>query len=494
MQEESISKSLLKLTRHSIIYGVGHVLNRAVGFLLLPIYTNFIAPEQLGVAAMTFLFLALMTIVYQIGISQAFLRYFSLADNLSDKRKIFSNAFSAIFVLSLLFSFLTFSFSDRISEFLFHSKDYQLLIHLSIGILIGDVLGQIPLITLRVEEKSVLYLFITLAQILINIAFNVLFIVYQKMGIAGIFFANFISSLTMLIFLLPICIKYFRFQIQRQEIKLLLVFGFPYMFSGLAKVLMDLSDRFILERLTDFDTVGIYNAGYKLAGIMGLIVAGFRFAWMPYSLSVAKRKDAKKIYALVTTYFILGSGWILIFFTFFLAPIIKIEIGGVTLFGKEYWAGIDIVPLIMASYLLYGLYSILIIEIYIKERSKVLPIITGIGAMANILGNLALIPILGMQGAAWTTIISYFLMVAILFYDTQRNYPIPFEFKRIAQIVVLYLIVYISGEYSFASKWWFIRLGLLSVSPLVLYFIGFFHKEELQKITSLRQKIHDRNE
>ncbi|OQX83184.1 hypothetical protein B6D60_10870 [candidate division KSB1 bacterium 4484_87] len=170
------------------------------------------------------------------------------------------------------------------------------------------------------------------------------------------------------------------------------------------------------------------------------------------------------------------------------------EIGGVTLFGKEYWGGIDIVPLIMASYLLYGLYSILIIEIYIKERSKVLPIITGIGAMANILGNLALIPILGMQGAAWTTIISYFLMVAILFYDTQRNYPIPFEFKRIVQIVVLYLIVYIFGEYSFASKWWFIRLGLLSVSPLVLYFIGFFHKEELQKITSLRQKIHDRNQ
>ncbi len=489
MQEESISKSIIKLTRHSVVYGIGHVLNRAVGFLLLAVYTNFIAPDQLGIAAVTFLFLGFMTILYQIGFNQAFLRYFSMTTSVVERRKIFSNSFLSVFILSFVFSALIFFTSHDISDFLFHTEKYANLILLSIGILIGDVLGQIPLIALRVEEKSFSYLLITLAQIILNVFFNIYFIVYQKMGITGIFAANFISSLALLIFLLPIIMKYFRLQIQSEQIKLLFLFGFPYMFSGLAKVLMDLADRFLLERMTDFKTVGIYNAGYKLAGIMGLVVAGFRFAWMPYSLSVAKRKDARRIYSLITTYFILISGWILLFFIFFLEPGIKIHVGNFFIFGEKYWGGIPIVPLIMASYILYGLYSILIVEIYIKERSKVLPIITGIGAALNIFGNLILIPIYGMFGAAWATLISYLLMVIILFRDTQRNYTIPFEFKRIGLILLIYSGILMLSYLSHFRFNLILKGLLLLIVPVVLYFSGFFHREEIEIFKKVRQKM-----
>lgn len=489
MQEESISKSIIKLTRHSVVYGIGHILNRAVGFLLLPVYTNLIEPEQLGVAAMAFLFLGFMTIVYQLGFNQAFLRYFGMNSDAAERRKIFSNSFLAVFFLSFFFSILLFFTSRDISNFLFHSEKYANLIWLSIGILIGDVLGQIPLIALRVEEKSFSYLLITLLQIFLNVFFNIYFIVYQKMGITGIFAANFISSLALLIFLSPIIKKYFQLKIQSEQIRLLFLFGFPYMFSGLAKVIMDLADRFLLERMTNFKTVGIYNAGYKLAGIMGLVVAGFRFAWMPYSLSVAKRKDARRIYSLITTYFILISGWIFLFFIFFLEPVIKIHVGNFYIFGEKYWKGISIVPLIMASYILYGLYAILIVEIYIKERSKVLPIITGSGAVINIFGNLLLIPIFGMFGAAWATLISYLIMVIILFRDTQRNYTVPFELKRIGLILLIYSGIIILGYFSHFRFNLILKSLLLLIVPVILYFSGFFHREEIQIFKNVRQKM-----
>ena len=47
---------------------------------------------------------------------------------------------------------------------------------------------------------------------------------------------------------------------------------------------MEVADRYILKLLTDLETVGIYNAGYKIGVLMLLVVNGFNMGWQPYFL------------------------------------------------------------------------------------------------------------------------------------------------------------------------------------------------------------------
>ena len=489
MNGDSKFKSILTLTRHSLIYGVGHVLSRSIGFLLLPVYTNFILPEKLGIAALLFLFLAFMTIIYQIGFSEAFLRYFALTTDLQKRRLVFSNSYISVIIISLFFSLIIFQFSDHISLFIFHTRQYKHLILLCIGILLGDVLAQIPLLTLRVEEKSYLYLALTLSNIVINLAMNIIFIVVLGKGVTGIFISNAISSLFLLVLVFPVILKYFRFTFRLSVVRMLFLFGFPYVFSGTSKIIMDLADRFLLERLIGLKTVGIYNASYKLGTIMGLIVAGFRFAWNPYSLSISQRADAKTIYARVLTYFILVAGFVFLVVSFFLEYILKIKICGISFFGAQYLEGIIIVPHIMLSYILYGIYSILIVGIFIEKKSFILPIITGVGAVTNIVGNLFMIPYLGMTGAAITTVISYLIMVIFLYFYIQKYYFVSYEFERLIKLILIFSIVFFMGYSYHGANHTLIRLTLLILTPVLLYFSHFFDRVEIARIkTFLKDK------
>lgn len=475
-------KTLLRLTKHTVIYGIGHVLSRSMGLILIPIHTNFILPEKMGVAAIIFLFLGFMTVVFQFGYAEAFLRYFALTKDLSERRTIFSNAYISVALLSLFFSVIIYIYAKDISIFIFNTSIYQHLIVLCIGILIGDVLSQIPLLLLRIEEKSLTYILILTLNIIINISMNLLFIVFLNKGITGIFISNLISSLFTLLLVIPIILKYLKFSISVDNFRELTLFGLPYMATGIFKIIMDLADRFILERLTDLTTVGIYNAGYKLGTMMGLVVAGFRFAWIPFFLSISDEKDAKEIYAKVLTYFIFVCGMIFLFITFFIKNLMELKIAGLPLLGTKYLDGIIIVPWILIAYILYGIYSNFLVGVYIEKKSQVASIIMGIGAAINIVGNYLLIPYYGMIGAAIVTVISYLFMMFFLYFTIQKYYYIRYEFGQIIKLILVFTIIYFIGIFNKGSNVLIIRLALVLIIPAILYIIGFIKPQEIKKL------------
>jgi len=478
-------QSLLRLTKHSFIYGVGHVLTRSIGLLLIPVYTNFILPEDMGVAAVVFLFLAFMTVCYQLGFGEAFLRYFTLAKDDSERRKVFSNSYIPVVISSMIFSVVLYFSTDELSSIIFRTYRYKQLFVICIGILLGDVLSQIPLLTLRAEERSLKYILIILLNISMNILMNVVFVIFLKKGIAGIFVSHLISSLFVFLLLLPTTFNYLRFVVCFDDLKDLSRFGLPYVIPGLCKIIMDLADRFILERLVDLRTVGIYNAGYKLGTFMGLVVAGFRFAWSPFFLSVADQKNAKDIYARVMTYFILVSGSVFLVISFFLEFILKFKLAGFPLLGPKYLDGLVIVPWIMFAYILFGVYCNLLVGIYIEKKSFFMPMVTVTGALTNIIGNLIVIPHYGMIGAAVVTVLSYLVMLLILYPYVQHHYFISYEFRRIIQLIIILGFIFFCGYCYRGVYSWAWRLGLLVLTPGFLYFTGFFDKSEIDRFKAL---------
>ncbi|HDQ45808.1 MAG TPA: polysaccharide biosynthesis protein [bacterium] len=482
-------ESLKRLTKHSAVYGIGHIVSRSMGFLLLPIHTNTLSPDLYGIASLLFSALAILNVFFSYGLDSAFLRFFVLAGSESEKRRLFSTGWWTIFSTSLLFSSLLVFFSAPFSALIFRSPDYTLLIRLAAGILIADGLALLPFLLLRAEEKSRLFVVLKTLNLAVTLGLNILFVGVLRLGVPGIFQANLIASAFTLLTLIPIQIQWLRPVFHRIDFAELMKFGLPYIPSYLSVVVMDQVSRFFIDRMIGTEATGLFSAGYKLGMFMALVVAAFRFAWHPFFLSTSRQPDAKRIFARILTYFLLVLGLFFLLVSFFVREIAGLRLFGFRLFGEGFDAGLSIVPIVMLAYILYGVYANFVIGVYLEKKSVYMPLITGLGAAAALLGNYFLIPRIGLTGAAWATAISYGVMALSLYLVNQRLYPIPYEGRRILKLLFVYAGIFFIGYGVLRDAAFWIRgVLILSVFP-GLWIVRFFYAEERAALLRVFSRI-----
>ncbi len=471
--------SIRKLTHHALIYGAGHILSRAVSFFLLPLYTHALSQEEFGRVSLLFAYLATMTILYGFGIDSAFLRYYVLAENPAEKRRVFSTAYLLVASMALVFSFGHWFGAAPLARFVLDDSTQAPLLLFCAGILCCDALAAFPFLLFRAEERSHLFALHKFFNVALNVTLSYIFLVHYQRGLAGVLEANFISSAFTFVTLLPTSMRRVRFKLERETCAKLWRYGLPYLPATLGIVAIDNMDRYILKALTDLKTVGLYSAGYRLGIIMGLLIAAFRFAWMPFSLNLSRTENARPLYARVLTYFITVCALIFLFFSFFIEDLVRLRLGAFTMIAPDYWPATVVVPIIMLGYWCYGVFVNLLVGIHVEEKTSYLPLLTGVGVLVNAGLNFALIPSFGMVGAAWATTLAYAAMTVWAFFIIQKIYPIAYEWRRLIKVCLLTLVLFAAYK-TFTVNFW-LRVGLLTSFPLLLWLIGFFERSELQR-------------
>jgi len=192
-------------------------------------------------------------------------------------------------------------------------------------------------------------------------------------------------------------------------------------------------------------------------------------AWQPFFLNNAKEKNSKEIFAKVLTLFLLVSSMIWIVLTLFVEDFARFEfLPGKSIIGKEYLGGIAIVPIILLGYLFNGIYYNFQAGIYIEEKTKYFPFVTGAGALINVVVNILLIPVLGIMGAAIATLASYVVMALGLYLFSQKFYPIKYEYGKVFKILTTITITCILYYYLYYE------IGLTLIYKLILLagFVG----------------------
>ena len=441
-------QKLKELTKDTAIYGISTMVGRFLNFLLVPFYTNLFPPSEYGIIQLIYAYIAILNIVYIYGLDSAYLKFAAFKD-VGDEKDNFSTPYIAIFLTSIIFSLLIALNSNSIAESLRIPDKYEYLINVVALLLVFDSLQVIPYLKLRLERKAVKFSTFRIINILVNISLNVILILVLKWGIEAIVISNVIASFVSFALVTPEIFKYFRFKIHAELLKRLLKFGLPYLPAGFAVMIVQVIDVPILEKLTDFQTVGIYKANYRMGIFMMLFVNMFQYAWQPFFLTNAKEENAKQMFAKVLTYFTLVASIILVLISLFISDIVHIQISGYSLIGSEYWSGLSIIPIVLFAYLINGMYVIFSAGIYIEEKSLYVPFISGAGALTNVVANFLLIPIWGITGAAIATLLSYLVMTIGYYLVTQKFYKIDYEFNRIFRIflgitvtaVIYYLLI-----------------------------------------------------
>jgi O-antigen/teichoic acid export membrane protein len=465
-------EKIKSLSKDTLIYGTSTIIGRFLNFFLVPLYTNKFLPDEFGVVSNIYAYIAILNVFFTIGLESGYFKFASTLE-VGTKKENFTHPFLGILINSFILSGILFFFSFQFTSVFQINSNQSILLKLTAVILFFDAIVTVPFAYLRLQHKPAKFALIRISNIVINVVMNVVLIVFLKTGIIAVFISNLCASAFTFLLLLPDIIKNFHISFNKALVHELLKFSLPYIPAGISANIVQVINRPILTYLKGDYAVGVFQANYRLGIFMMLFVSMFEFAWRPFFLQNAKEPDAKKLFSKIMTLFIIAGSVIFLVLSLFINDIamFKLPFKGY-LIGKAYWEGLNIVPLILLSYLFYGIYINLMAGIYIEKKTKYLPVISGAAAVVNIVANFILIPVYGIYGAAITTLLSYSVMTIGIFLAAQKFYYIKYEYVKIVIIFLILIICY--GGYLFVSLYFSEIILLIKIISLLTFFILIF--------------------
>jgi len=463
---------LKNLFSQTAVYGIGLLANKAVSFVLLPLYTFYFAPADLGsfnIAQSLWMFVILF---YLYGLETSFIKLFIDGKDDNEKKTIYSTTLILILFTSLIFSAVLYLASGFLTDLIHYENREQGLLMMKIFplVLFTDALFRFPLLLLRAELKAKQYLVLTLLSLFVNVSLNIILIAIYKFGVEAIFYSYIASVIVTFIAGFWVTRKHFAFSFSSAAAKRLAAYGNKFLYIGVFILLIDVSDRFFLKYFFGEETVGIYSANYRLASVMALLISAFRFSWTPYFLNLEKNSDNKRIISGIFTYLVFAGFLLFLFFAFFTEPIVKLSFGKFSILDPRYQGGLVIVPIVLLAYLFSGIYSALSVAPFYADKTGELFTVSLLGILMNAILNIILIPLYGMKGAAVSTAATYLFMLILLYIRMRKIYKIDFEIKKLFAIVILSAIIYfLYGILAYVTSG--IILLIFSVLLLTVYII-----------------------
>lgn len=432
---------LKKFFKDTIIYGLATVLPRLMNFLLVPLHTDKLQTTSYSDNTTFYVYAAFFNVLLTYGMETAFFRFFNKSE---EKDKVFSTTFISLIFTTILFLIAVLIFNQDIAVWLNISPKYFKIL---VGLLVLDTIVVAPFAYLRATGRPIKFAAIKIANILIYVALNYFFLwIIPHFNfqfswfdntdlVQYIFIANLVASVITFLLLLPYFFKT-KIEFSKSIFKQLLKYGWPIMVAGLAYVVNENFDKWILPYLLDKDINGAYSACYKIAVFMTIFIQAFRLGAEPFFFSHSKEKNAQQTYALIMKYFVIAGSFMLVFIISYL-DVFKIAL----VKDQSYWKAIDIVPIVLLANLFLGIYFNLAIWYKLTDKTRYGMYLSIIGAIITIVFNLLMIEKIGFIAAAWATLAAYGTMMLLSFILGQKHYPVPYNLKQILSYLSLAIVL-----------------------------------------------------
>ena len=483
--------ALKRFFKDTIIYGIAAVLPRVINFLLVKVHTDALPKTNYAENTNFYIWAALFSVLLTFGFETAFFRFYK-----SEKKKdpLISTAFITVFISTLICVIVVFSLSDFfINIFDFGENPIQL--KLFIGIMALDTLAVIPFAFLRAANRPIRYAIIKLINVGIIVCINLIFLKYipefLKEGksipqllentfnnthiVNFIFFANIIGSAISFLLLLPYLLK-FKWAFDIVLFKKMISYSWPIAVAGVAYVINENLDKYLIKHLVGDAEMGVYAACYKLAIFMNLYIMAFRLGAEPFFFNHSDTKNAKETYAKILNYFIIVGSLV------FVGIVVFIDILKKPFINENYWEAIIIVPVVLLANLFLGVYHNLAIWYKLTDKTRYAMLFSISGALITIILNLALIPKIGFMASAWATLAAYGTMMTLSYFIGKKHYPVPYNLKKSGSYLIVSIIAsFIS--FTYFRENYFISVGLVFLFGFLIYF-----NEKKEILTLLKRK------
>ena len=420
MRDAPGASPLRSLLGNSLVYSAGSVAQRFLSVLLLPLYTRFLLPEDYGVAGLLTVGGGLLGTLTTFGLTNGISRYFYYPhqENATVEEVVWSPV-AFILAASVLVLVPLTLFSGRISLALFGTGRHAYIVVLTLaGVFLAN-LASVGRAVLIFRERSVAVNGINLAEIAVNALSGIYLVVVRRRGIDGLIEAGLLASALTAAISTAAGVLCYRPRFSHAILAKQLRFSLPLVLAVFAFWVIDSSDRYLLKMFLPLSEVGLYNVGYSVGLAVTVLVQGFTLAWPPFYHRNNQAGEGQAVCDGVLR-LVLAAGAVLVAFLSLSAPfLLRI------LTTEAYLGAYTVVPWIALAYLLKVPYLVFLMGIIMKDKTWWQLALEIAAAVANIAVNIVLIPLLGREAAALTTLLSYGLMSGGAYILVTRINPIP---------------------------------------------------------------------
>ena len=470
---------LRRLATTGAAYTASSVASKLIAVFLLPLYTAYLTPADYGAAEVMFAAVVVASIVIRLGVIEALLRFYYLAGE--SQRAVVRTGFASLFWTATAGALVALAFAGPLSEALLDHSDPGLGRIAVLGVW-TLTLWEYVMTLYRVDERARAYFIVTVANVLVTIPVTVWLVVGEDKGAEGLLLGSYATGAAFLAW---------RIWQERRRLSLIadlgllrrmLRFGLPTMPAELTLYSLNFIDRILIVRLAGLAEAGLYALAVKFAQGMNVIARGFQLAFPPLAYSIADDDEARRAYSLIVTWF---------------AAVCAFGVAGLWLLSRwivdllaaeDFFRAHEAIGLLATGISLYALYLVLVVILGRTGRTEFSFPATVAGTIANVALNLALIPPYGIIGAGVALAVSYLIVLAIMYVLTERLFPVPYEWGRLALLVAVTAAVIAGGEVLLPDHGFVglvTRTALWFAMPLILLGLGFLSRAERERLREL---------
>lgn len=463
------------------LIGITQILVSFSSIILLPILTKNLSIEEYGMWAQINVTISMVPGLIMLGLPYTLVRFLPALKGKEEIQEAFYSIFFIVLFTSGAASLLLYMFSGQVASRLFDNN--IIIVKILSLIIFIECLNSLLLNYLRAREQMKKYSSMVFLDTTSQLLIVSLFVIMDK-GILGATVGQLLK--TILLFAI-ISYKLFpEIGIQRplfRNIKEYLQFGLPTVTGNFSNWIVNSSDRYVIGILLGTNYVGYYSPGYYLGSLINIFIYPFSFV-LPTILS--KNYDKNNIEEVKT---------ILSYSYKYLMAVSIPTVFGISLLSKPILViisteeiasqGYLITPFVAISTLLFGIYTIIIQVVFLEKKTGIVGKIWAIAALLNLGLNFAIIPYMGIIGAALTTLIAFAFSVVITLYYANRILKLDmrprFLVKTILSSLIMSSIIIHFNPSDFMSI--VITVGICALSYLsILFILNGFEERELEFI------------
>lgn len=420
-----------RLGIEALIYLAGMVLGRLASLIMLPIYTRLLSPEGYGALQILDMTADVAAILVSAGCTAGVMRFYFKTDVAHERRAVLGSAMSLQIGLNFLGTLLLVAFAGPIWQHVLHGTQPKALVYLSAANFTLGALSIVPLILMQIEKRALLFSTVMVARIVLQLSGNIVFLVVLRAGPAGILLSSLIVNSVIGAWTLVWMVRRVGFEVSKNALLDLRRFGLPYQLATLGTFVVTFGDRFFLDSYSGLATVGLYGLAYQFGFMLEQVGIGpFVRAWTPRRFEYAREprpiRDAKNVQGF--RYLNILALTCATGIAVFVRPVLHL------MAHEEFWPAADIVPIILAAYIVQGWAGIVEVGVDISERTKFATYSIWASVIASLTFYALLIPRFGGYGAAWATLGGFLVRFAFTWRFSQRLWPVAYGWRPVLRL------------------------------------------------------------
>jgi len=438
-----------RIAGRTTVYGLGAMLRALSSFLLLPLYTAYLTPADYGLVELMSIIVDLTTILLGSRVAVGIFKYYSDASDATEKSRVIGSALILLLAVNSLSVAILYVAADGIAGLLQAPREFPEALRIFSLVLIFGAINEVFFSYLRIKDNPVRYVSASILKLLAQLSLNILFIVFMEMGFWGIVWGAVLSNAVVTIVFALWLLPEVGFHASWEQGRNLVKFSLPIIFSSIGMYYITFGDRYFLQLYEGIAVVGVYAIAYKFGFMLFSLVWGpFSTYWSAQQFEYAKLENAGELFGNV----------------FFFANVILLTAATgilvlaphfIHLFSQPAYLGaIELIPWIVVAYIFQCWTEYTRFGILQAAATRFIAYATLLTVVCITIFYLYWIPREGAVGAAKATLAAFAVRFYIVYYFSQRLFPMQIPWYRLFFLIAYFAVVYlVLNQLVLADAW-----------------------------------------